>query len=167
MLYFAYGSNMSTQRLLQRVPSARAPQAAVLQGHRLVFHKVGRDGSAKCDAVASGHDRDAVHGVLYQIDKGHKPRLDGFEGLGQGYGQKSVTVRLADGTEWLAVTYCATHVDDTLRPYPWYLEHVLRGACEHGLPDHYRAAIAAVQTVDDPDPHRHAMELAVYPSPYR
>ncbi|MGB5672631.1 MAG: gamma-glutamylcyclotransferase family protein [Sedimenticolaceae bacterium] len=165
MLYFAYGSNMSTRRLQQRVPSACALQPAVLQGHRLTFHKVGRDGSAKCDAAPSRDDRDRVHGVLYRMDPRHKPRLDDIEGLGRGYEQKSVTVRLADGTESLAITFYATHVDPTLRPYLWYLEHVLRGARENRLPDHYQAAIALVQTVDDPDPHRHAMELAIYPHP--
>ena len=50
MLYFAYGSNLSSARMAARVPSARVVARAQLPGHALRFHKVGRDGSAKCDA---------------------------------------------------------------------------------------------------------------------
>ncbi len=50
MLYFSYGSNMSSRRLLSRVPSARFITSASLPGHALHFHKKGLDGSAKCDA---------------------------------------------------------------------------------------------------------------------
>jgi len=155
---------MSVRRLQQRVPTARALLVAVLRRHRLAFHKAGRDGSAKCDALSSGLDEDAVHGVLYRMDARDRPQLDVVEGLGCGYERKKVTLWVADEKELSAFTYCATHIDATLRPYPWYIEHVLRGAREHNLPDHYLAKIAAVPTLDDPDPQRHAMELDIYPS---
>ena len=40
LLYFAYGSNLSTPRLRARVPSARKLESAVLTHHRLVFHNL-------------------------------------------------------------------------------------------------------------------------------
>lgn len=162
MNYFAYGSNMSAPRLQQRVPSARVLGVAVLRDHRLEFHKAGRDGSAKCDAAWSGKDSDAVHGVLYKMDPGHKSRLDKAEGLGNGYAQKTVRVQMTGGGKHSALTYYATHIDVTLRPYSWYLEHVVRGAREHHLPDNYSAAIVRVEAIDDPDAERHRMELAIY-----
>lgn len=165
MLYFAYGSNMSVRRLQQRVPSARVLHVATLRGHRLVFHKAGRDGSAKCDAELTARDSDAVRGVIYRMDLRHKVLLDKAEGLGRGYEQKTVALRLIDGTESKAITYYATHIEATLRPYAWYVEHVLRGAQEHYLPAEYLAAITAVPTVDDTDPRRHACELAIYRRP--
>jgi len=160
--YFAYGSNMSLPRLRRRVASARSHATAVLHGHRLCFHKVGRDGSAKCDAALSSHPDDIVHGVLYHLDPSHKARLDEVEGLGRGYQQKAVVVGLPDGNETTAFTYYATHIDAALQPYSWYLEHVIRGAREHGLPNHYRAMLIATGAIPDPDRSRHRMELSIY-----
>jgi len=165
MHYFAYGSNMSVARLQQRVPSALALDLAVLKGHRLMFHKAGRDGSAKCDAAPSPRQTDAVHGVLYHMDPRHKPRLDEAEGLGRGYGHKMISVQRSNGSISVALTYYATDIDMTLRPYSWYLEHVMRGAREHSLPELYTTAIAGVETVQDPDRERHRMELAIYAWP--
>ena len=153
---------MSVPRLRQRVPSALALGVAVLYGHRLAFHKAGRDGSAKCDITASEDQADAVHGVLYTLDPKHKTFLDHAEGLGMGYELKNVDVQRGDGTTLVAFTYCATRIDPQLQPYSWYLHHVIRGAKEHELPGHYIASIASIDTIDDPDRDRHRMELAIY-----
>lgn len=162
MYYFAYGSNMSTRRLQQRVPSACVVGPGTLSEHRLQFHKVGRDGSAKCDAARSRRGGEVLPGVIYRIDPAHKPRLDAAEGLGHGYAQKQVQVRLPDASEISAFTYYATHIDPTLKPFDWYKEHVVRGAREHGLPALHIAAIAATIALADSDPLRHASELAIY-----
>ena len=84
--YFAYGSNMSIARLRSRVPSARSLGCCRLEEHDLRFHKAGRDGSAKCDALHTGRKQDLVHGVLFRIDALERPALDMAEGLGHGYG---------------------------------------------------------------------------------
>jgi gamma-glutamylcyclotransferase (GGCT)/AIG2-like uncharacterized protein YtfP len=162
MLYFAYGSNMSTTRLQQRVPSARPLSVALIKDHRLAFHKAGRDGSAKCDAVPTQQHDSVMYGVVFQIDAAHKPRLDAAEGLGKGYLQTTVVVRLPDGSEMSAFTYYATHIDPLLKPYAWYKEHVLRGATEHGLPHAYIEMIADIAAVEDGDPSRHVSELSIY-----
>ncbi|HPE78433.1 MAG TPA: gamma-glutamylcyclotransferase [Gammaproteobacteria bacterium] len=162
MYYFAYGSNMSSQRLRQRVPSARVVTVASLRGHRLAFHKSGRDGSAKCDAAPSPHAGDLVFGVVYVIDRAHKAQLDTAEGLGKGYDERTVTLDCAGSTTMTAFTYCATLVDPDLKPFDWYHEHVLRGAREHGLPAAYVAAIAAVESIEDPNSQRQCRERAIY-----
>jgi hypothetical protein len=156
--YFAYGSNMSIRRLQQRVPAARLLRQGVLPGHSLRFHKVGQDGSAKCDAFHTAELADAIHGVLFHIDEAGKAVLDRVEGLGAGYDEKPVT--LACGTE--AITFVATHIDDALLPFHWYKQHVLVGAREAGLPDSYIELIDLHPAMDDPDPARHAREIAVH-----
>ncbi len=153
---------MSTPRLRARVPSARAVSLAWLTGHRLRFHKQGRDASGKCDAEYTGNAADVVHGVLFEIAAADKPALDGAEGTGQGYDEKPVVVRTDDGREVPAFTYLATRTDSRLKPYAWYKAHVLRGAREHGLPAHYVATIQAVEAVPDPDSSRSDRELSVY-----
>jgi gamma-glutamylcyclotransferase len=163
MLYFSYGSNMSTPRLARRIPSARAVAVASLQEHELRFHKVsGKDGSAKCDIVPTGKKSDFVHGVVFRIEAAEKPELDRQEGLGNGYEGKRVRVLTRDGETLEAATYYATRTRPGLKPYGWYKEHVLRGAREHGLPVAYVHAIERVDAVLDPDSARHARELSIY-----
>lgn len=162
MLYFAYGSNMSLRRLRQRTPSAEPIDQVALRGHRLAFHKIGRDGSAKCDIIVVDDPDSRVHGVLYRIDVHDRAALDAAEGLGRGYEVRNVEVTSAGGEIANAFTYYATATDATLRPYAWYVQHVLRGARENGLPAHYVAEIATVDTVDDPNSARAAAELAIH-----
>ena len=162
MLYFSYGSNMSSLRLLSRVPSARFVATAVLQGHQLKFHKAGRDGSAKCDIYETTHKEHLVRGVIYEITESEKPALDLVEGLGQGYEVKSVELTTPAGGPVIAFTYYATAIDKTLRPYHWYRHHVVRGALEYNLPAAYIEQLRQVDTVVDPDPQRHALEMAIY-----
>jgi gamma-glutamylcyclotransferase len=160
LLNFAYGSNMLTARLQARTPSAWPLGRALLRGHRLHWHKVGRDGSGKCDIVATGDEADGVHGVVYAIALADKPLLDAAEGLGQGYDERRLTLEHADG-ELQAWAYVATHIDPALRPYDWYRALVQAGALEHGLPAGYVAGIAAVPTMADPDAQRAALHWAL------
>ncbi len=144
--YFAYGSNLSTQRLRERAPSARAIGRARLPRHRLRWHKLGRDGSGKCFVECTGVAADDVWGVLFELDWRDKPKLDAAEGLGIGYFEREVRLAM-DGGERLALTYYAKpdKIDPALRPRQWYKNHVLRGAREHGLPASYIAALERVE----------------------
>lgn len=161
--YFAYGSNMSVQRLAARVPSARLLGVATLAGHALRFHKPGsRDGTGKCDAFATGCADDLVAGALYSMLGSELPQLDAVEGAGVGYERRCVLVRTAEGGNVPAETYVATRTADGLRPLDWYKEHVLRGARSLGLPAAYVAAIEAIAADADPDRARHERELAIY-----
>ncbi|MDX1678142.1 gamma-glutamylcyclotransferase family protein [Arsukibacterium sp.] len=166
MKYFAYGSNMALARIKQRIPGALRHGVVSLAQHTLRFHKVGYlDGSAKCDAFFTGREADQVIGMLYNISDSDKSILDKIEGVGFGYQDKEVQVTDSQGNRITALTYIATHIDSSLRPFNWYLNHVLRGATECGLPGSYIAAIAATPAIDDPDKARDASERAVYPAP--
>ena len=118
--YFAYGSNMLTARLRERVPSATAIGIGQLEGHALRWDKRSwRDGSGKCDAEFTGQQSDVVWGVVFEFVPEDKPALDQAEGLGNGYMEKMVNILTEAG--WLtAVTYLATDKDASLRPYHWY-----------------------------------------------
>lgn len=161
-LNFAYGSNMSAARLRARVPSARVIGRGLLHGHRLVWHKISKDGSGKCDVVASDAPGAVVHGVVYRIDQVEKATLDRAEGLGRGYAERQVTVQVGD-ERIVATMYYATHTDPSLRPYSWYHAHVLTGAYEHELPSEYIAELEAIETLQDQDPARHAEQMALVP----
>lgn len=147
---------MLTGRLRERVPSARALGVATLSGYELRFHKRGwKDGSGKCDVVGRDGDRAQVFGVAFRMTAGDKEGLDAAEGLGRGYGVRTVRVE-REGRRVAAFTYVAdaSAIDSTLLPFTWYKELVLAGAREHGLPLEYVRQLEAVKAVADPDSER-------------
>ncbi|EKB83979.1 TPA: gamma-glutamylcyclotransferase [Klebsiella pneumoniae] len=163
MYYFAYGSNMSTSRLQERVPSAEALGCFALGGHDLRFHKSSKDGSGKCDAYLTKNTFDIIYGVLFKIDPKEKPALDKAEGLGYGYNQKEITVTDSDGSLVTAITYVATKIDNNLKPYSWYVNHVLVGAREALLPAKYiEEKIASIETIEDSDKERDMKQRAIH-----
>ena len=159
-LYFAYGSNMLTRRLRERTPSALSIGTATLAGHELRWHKVSKDGSAKCDFVPGSSPQSCVHGVVFEIANADMAALDLAEGLGMGYRKEVVEVACAQGVieAW---TYRATNIDHLALPYTWYKVLVVAGAREHGLPRSYVDALTAVATKDDPQPERTAQNLLI------
>lgn len=153
---------MSTPRLKYRVESATVLSVARLYQHSLRFHKKSTDGSAKCDIEHTKNPNDIVYGVVFEILASEKHVLDRYEGLGNGYEEKTVSIILPDDTSIAASTYYATHIDTSLKPYHWYKEHVLRGAREHALPLEHITAIEAIPSTPDPDQDNHVKELSIY-----
>ena len=152
MYYFAYGSNMPTERFRDRVPSCKFITVAVLKSHILRFHKRSRkDGSGKCNAYYTGTESDEVIGVVFDIEPTERAALDIVEGLGRGYHEKTVCVETTDGVI-RAFMYEAdnTAIDDALKPFTWYKKLVVQGAREHGLPEDYIQQIEAVPADGDP-----------------
>lgn len=159
MLYLAYGSNLHPARLAARVGSPALVATAIVRGRELRFHKLGRDGSGKCDAVPGAG---ALHGALYELDDAALARLDRHEGVGAGYERARLLVESEVGRV-AAVTYLAQpdHVDPDARPFEWYRALVLAGARHHGFPRAYVEAIAAVPALPDADTARARAELSV------
>lgn len=137
----------------------------MLRSHQLCFHKVGRDGSAKCDACETGDPDHVVYGVLFILAPEDRSALDKVEGLGRGYEVKDVTVRMFDDQEFTAFTYYATHVDASLKPLDWYRQHVIYGAVENNLPAAYQQYIRLTESIADSDAERRERELSVYREP--
>lgn len=153
---------MALNRLRKRVQSARLVGVYALKNHDLRFHKVGRDGSAKCDAFFTGSNSEAVKGVVFDIDPKDVITLDKAEGLGKGYKKKTMQVTNSAG-HWLEVfMYVATNINDSLLSFSWYKHHVLVGAKSVGLPSGYIARIQSIKAIKDPDKAREQRELAVH-----
>ncbi|MBU0944596.1 MAG: gamma-glutamylcyclotransferase [Proteobacteria bacterium] len=162
MKYFAYGSNMSQDRLKARVSSVRPIGVYMLNGHELKFHKIGRDGSAKCDASFTGSDKDVIEGVVFEIDPGEVAGLDLTEGVGKGYEKKLVIVTNTQGDTIEAFSYVATTIDDSLQPFTWYKTHVLIGARNAGLSAQYIFRIESLKAIKDLNQERERSELIIY-----
>jgi len=161
--YLAYGSNMASARLQQRIPTAQRLGVVRLTGHRLTFDNYStKDGSGKCDAFCTGGPNDLVFAVLYRIDPDAKPILDGYEGLGVEYRDAFLAVEAPGGRRVEALIYYATNRKSGLRPYQWYQRHVLYGARENQLPAGYIADIERVDSIPDPVQERTDRELGIY-----
>jgi len=135
----------------------------MLKQHDLRFHKLGADGSGKCDAFLTGDRDDVIFGRLFEIDPSDKPLLDKAEGIGYGYNQKEVSVFRADGFSVDSVTYIAARIDRHIKPFSWYVNHVLVGAQETLIPEDYiHDKIVSIESKQDTDTERDTMECAIH-----
>jgi hypothetical protein len=176
MIYYnlAYGSNMSLNRLLARLPNAKRIGVATVNGFQLSFDKKGFDDSGKCNANQTDDPDDVLYGVLYQITGEEKAILDNIEGprydcLAINVTTESVTTESAttesvitkSGDSYDAYCYIANTFDGQLLPYDWYVRHVLTGAEEAQLPDWYIDKIRFQQSKEDPDQSRAQREFSI------
>jgi len=163
MIYFSFGSNMSSARLAARGLSVSSKGLGYLYKHKLAFHKVSsKDGSGKCDIIRTGELSDYVIGVLYDLKPSHKSALDKHEGVGFGYEVKDVQIQTLTDEKVLAFAYHATNINPDLKPYHWYKKHVVFGAIENNFPTEYIDQIESIKSIDDPDPNRAIKELSIY-----
>lgn len=167
-LYFAYGSNMSERRLKKRVCSAKVVGTGILKDHCLTFRKPSKDESGKCTIECS--ESDEVYGVLFEINKCQKGKLDDAEG--SDYKKIPVEIEVWDSkyekykcgkTLCDVKTYKATqNLKSNLKPYTWYKQHVLVGAIEQKLPPFYINDLIRVDADKDCCKKREACELSIY-----
>ncbi|MBT4710108.1 MAG: gamma-glutamylcyclotransferase [Alphaproteobacteria bacterium] len=155
MKYFAFGSNMLTERLRARCPSAHPIGKGYAEGYRVRFSKRSEDGSGKATLVrASGHN---AFGVLFTIAAPDVVALDKAEGTGYLRDDLFEITQFPLGHSLTAATYHARPkaMDDGLQPYDWYQDLVVAGARQHALPGDYIDMLASVSAQPDPDPRRH------------
>ena len=88
--------------------------------------------------------------------------LDLAEGLGFGYAEKTVVVHSPAGQLVQAMTYTALKFDKSLKPFSWYLHHVLEGARESKLPMEYIEKISSIDSMRDTNIDRHQKESAIH-----
>jgi gamma-glutamylcyclotransferase len=139
--HFAYGSSMSRAQMKSRAGQIFEEKPARLENHELVFNKKARGGSAQAN-IRSAPGK-TVHGVLYKIPDAALRNLDRFEGVPTHYRRIEVATTDGDGNKIAAQAYVATRVEAGLRPAAHYLQTILTGADEHGLPGDYIAEIKA------------------------
>lgn len=157
---FSFGSNMSSNRLLARLPNAKRIGTATLKGYQLTFNMAFSDGSGKCTIVPSDAPDAIVYGVVYELNEAEKAILDEIEG--PNYDCVDIEVMLLNQQSIKAHCYIANALDDTLLPYDWYVKHVYRGALEAGVPKHYSDLILSYPNKPDSNQARAEVEFALH-----
>lgn len=148
LYYFAYGSNMDSQRMKSRrvVFFSRVP--ARLCGYRLEFNKVASRNPQEGYANIVPDDNGIVEGALYEIDPVSLDSLDVFEGCPKHYIKQHIKVRTNDNREFSAVTYIAVpeKTRNGLLPTREYLNHLLAG--KDVLSEKYYRRLINMKTLD-------------------
>lgn len=136
--YFGYGSNMCRSTFLgRRRMRPLAVRWGWLDDFRLCFDLPVGPGERGVANVRQrrGH---RVCGVLYLLTPADCTHLDRTEGVHRGYYRRIGVRVLAEGEEWLdAFTYHSARGRPDRKPSARYMELLLRGAREHGLPAEY------------------------------
>ena len=133
--YFAYGSNMNFVQMASRCPGAVFVGPAFLPGYR--FH-IYADGYATVLPDAKG----GVWGGYWKVDGGHLDELDRYEGVPQGCYyrlEKEISIlarETGQGDRQTGWVYFSTETE-TGMPRPGYMEGVIEGARDCGLPVEY------------------------------
>lgn len=141
-LYFAYGSNLLTDRIRINNPSALKITTGILKDYRLDFNLYGhlwRGAAATVIPERLSH----VWGVIWEIENSDMENLDKQE---CGYDPITVVVDTADGRKLECRSYQvnAPLVDDR-RPSLVYKNVILKGAMEHHLPETYIQQLRQIQ----------------------
>ena len=156
--YFAYGSNMLPQRLIDRCPSAKVVCVGLARDHAVRFWKGGMDGSGKATLVGMGGS--SAPGVVYEMDLADRDRLDRHEGPAYRR-DDAFPVQRSDTRETvLTSTYIAHALDRNVRPFGWYLAILIAGARHHGMDESYIAALRETPFIEDTDPERRTRAAA-------
>jgi hypothetical protein len=145
MKYFAYGSNMLTERIKAptRCISAQPVGAAFVTGYVVKFIKESIDESGKATLVNTGVESDIVHGVLFEIENSEDEikRLDIAEGVSDGGYEVKTDLTVTCDSKFIdeVRTYIAPEekCKKDLSPYDWYLALVIAGARQHRLDETY------------------------------
>jgi hypothetical protein len=134
-IYFAYGSNMASSQLIAWGTAHRALGPAELRDHKLAFlRRSVRWKAGAADIVYSPGE--SVWGVLWELPFG-AAELDVKESAGKAYRRRPVKVVL-DGERVEAMAYeVIDKQPHELEPRPEYVDLMVSGAREHGLPDEW------------------------------
>ncbi len=147
--YFAYGSNMQTATLCgrRRVQYRRAVPVRV-PDWRLVLDKPPLISLAHAFANIVPEAGAEVLGVCYELSVEDHEHVELTEGviIGNYASVEVVAWPLAepDAAPLMARSLSSTKRAASLRPSTRYMQLLIEGALEHGLPDHYITALRAI-----------------------
>lgn len=126
MIYFAYGSNLNLEQMIERCPDAEPLTQAILYNHRLTY----RRGVATIEADKKGR----VYGALYRISKRDLEALDKYEGYPYLYYRDVVQVEGKGMGKIYAITYKMHKHFEFSPPRAYYYEVIQEGYRNWGLP---------------------------------
>ena len=133
--YFAFGSNMSAQRMHERLGWSPSRSGAILNDFEMVFNKHSNDGGKANIMYSPG---DLVEGILYSVNEKDLVVLDKYEGVAADqYKRYEIKVQNKNKKSILAVAYKALNTGKVSAPTEVYLNYILEGK-EFLSPEYYK-----------------------------
>ena len=141
--YFAFGSNMSAQRIHERLGWSPSRSGAILTDYEMVFNKSSNDGGKANIMYSQG---DIVEGILYSVFEEDLLILDKFEGVAaKQYRRYEIEVLNNNKKSLAAVAYKALNTGEVSAPTEEYLNYILEGK-EH-LSTVYYTKLKSTETI--------------------
>ena len=147
--YFAYGSNMNSDRVSERGLGTLGLCGAVLEGYRLAFNKASGDSCTIGHANVEYDTENEVEGVLYELsDSSEILKMDPFEKAPVNYGREALEVRISERKVWAWIYIANPAVKrEGLAPEKWYKEHLLLG--KPYLSNRYYNFLKKIEVIDN------------------
>jgi len=143
MNYFAYGSNMSSQRLIERVVNFISKEKGTLKGYRFIINKKSQKNPNVGFANIIRDDNSEVEGIIYEIKNEDILKLDRYEGAPKHYkretyiiNDKECVIYIANN-EWTS----PTELEATLE----YKNFILEG--KDFLSENYYKKLLEIKTI--------------------
>ncbi len=134
--YFGYASNLDITTLEGRLKTPPVLKGiGALTAHGFRFNFPNPDGSARANLIES--ENESVYGLLFQIDKRD---FDFFLTSEPGYDFVEKKILTPQG-EISAFTFISPTVAEKIFPKKEYLDTILHGGGENGIPKGYLAGI--------------------------
>jgi gamma-glutamylcyclotransferase len=147
--YFAFGSNMNKERMIEREANFVNIQKGILNDWELVFNKINsrKDGSGFANIIPKIGS--IVEGMIYKVDEETLEKLDRFEGVPNHYNRKTMKIRNENNEMIDCITYLAnpSQMDNSRKPEKWYLNHLLKG--KEYLSEEYFSDLRKTNSLDD------------------
>ena len=157
--YFAYGSNMNLAQIKKRCSSPKVLGTARLPGYKLGFYGYSGIWDGAQETVVTDL-KSEVWGVLYELQFFDFEQLDvyqdvRFDGTGP-YFHYPVAVIDGEQETFDAMIYKKNILQEALLPSAEYLNFIVQGAIEQGLPSEYITLLQNMNT----KPASYAVPLA-------
>lgn len=146
ILYFAYGSNLSTSQMKQRCPGSKLLHKAYLRNYKLVFNRYSSTWQGAVADVIKCEEKH-VWGLIYEMTSKDLKLLDDFEGYPNCYNRKLTTVynqhQQSIANVWV---YYIIHKCKKAAPAKRYLDIIKTAAHDFNFPKYYRDMLSFVKS---------------------
>lgn len=137
MYYFAYGSNMNHEQMLEnRCPGSKFISRARLSGYRLVYDGYSGKRKGPVANILEARETDIVWGGLFYITEKNLEELNHYEDFPKSYNRDIFNVTDDDGNIFEAHIYFRKGKKEG-KPSEEYRDIIRQGASDCGLPETY------------------------------
>ena len=141
MLYFAYGSNLSTKYVRQYTPSAVYVRRALLPNFHIEFRRYSDNLKGGISTIIEAPG-EMIHGVIYEVNPNEIAALDILEKVPLGvYKREGFKVLGEDGKWYTADLYRVVKPEGPYTPAKKYVSWMIDGMKEHRIDPSYAKKI--------------------------